>query len=132
MMIPNVSDIPLGTHMNVKHRRIFSLCLMACAINIGISNLAVAQMAKPLKMIVPFPAGGTADVLPRLLAEKMRAQFPAGVLVENKAGGATLALTLYSSPSQMAARYWLLRQDLWPLITICIKSSVSIQRAGNP
>jgi tripartite-type tricarboxylate transporter receptor subunit TctC len=86
MMIPNVSDIPLGTHMNVKHRRIFSLCLMACAINIGISNLAVAQMAKPLKMIVPFPAGGTADVLPRLLAEKMRAQFPAGVLVENKAG----------------------------------------------
>jgi len=72
--------------MNSKHRRIISLCLMACAINLNISDLAVAQMAKPLKMIVPFPAGGTADVLPRLLAEKMRTQFPAGVLVENKAG----------------------------------------------
>lgn len=72
--------------MNVKHRRIISLCLMACAFNTGISNMALAQPAKPLKLIVPFPAGGTADVLPRLLAEKMRAQFPAGVLVENKAG----------------------------------------------
>ena len=41
---------------------------------------------KPLKLIVPFSAGGTADVLPRLLAEKMRTQFPAGVLVENRTG----------------------------------------------
>jgi tripartite-type tricarboxylate transporter receptor subunit TctC len=47
---------------------------------------ALAQSPKPLKLIVPFPAGGTADVLPRLLAEKMRAQFPGGVVVENKAG----------------------------------------------
>ncbi|MFI5446935.1 Bug family tripartite tricarboxylate transporter substrate binding protein [Polaromonas sp. UC242_47] len=47
---------------------------------------AFAQPSKPLKMIVPFPAGGTADILPRILAEKMRANFPAGVLVENRAG----------------------------------------------
>ena len=46
----------------------------------------LAQTPKPLKLMVPFPAGGTADVLPRLLAEKMRAQFPSGVVVENKAG----------------------------------------------
>ena len=32
----------------------------------------LAQPDHPLKLIVPFPAGGTADVLPRLLAEKMR------------------------------------------------------------
>ena len=47
---------------------------------------ALAQTAKPVKLIVPFPAGGTADVLPRLLAEKMRAQYPAGVVVENRTG----------------------------------------------
>jgi tripartite-type tricarboxylate transporter receptor subunit TctC len=72
--------------MNVKKNRFISLCLTACAFSISISNLSLAQPAKPLKLIVPFPAGSTADVLPRLLAEKMRAQFPAGVLVENKAG----------------------------------------------
>jgi tripartite-type tricarboxylate transporter receptor subunit TctC len=48
---------------------------------------AIAQApSKPLKLIVPFPAGGTADILPRILAEKLRANFPAGVVVENRAG----------------------------------------------
>lgn len=47
---------------------------------------ALAQTGKPLKLIVPFPAGGTADILPRILAEKMRANFPAGVVVDNRAG----------------------------------------------
>jgi len=72
--------------MSNKLRRIFPFFFMACAAGLTLSNLAVAQPTKPLKLIVPFPAGGTADVLPRLLAEKMRTQFPAGVLVENKVG----------------------------------------------
>ena len=50
------------------------------------SLVALAQTAKPVKFIVPFPAGGTADVLPRLLAEKLRGAYPGGVVVENKAG----------------------------------------------
>lgn len=52
----------------------------------GAAGIANAQPAKPLKLIVPFPAGGTADVLPRILAEKVRAAYPAGVVVENKSG----------------------------------------------
>lgn len=47
---------------------------------------ARAQPDSALRLIVPFPAGGTADVLPRLLAEKMRPRYPAGVVVENKVG----------------------------------------------
>jgi tripartite-type tricarboxylate transporter receptor subunit TctC len=42
--------------------------------------------SKPVRFVVPFPAGGTADVLPRLLGEKMRGAFPAGVTVENRPG----------------------------------------------
>ena len=57
------------------------LALAAC-----LFGNAFAQASKPLKLIVPFPAGGTADVLPRILSEKMRAQFPAGVVVENRTG----------------------------------------------
>lgn len=45
-----------------------------------------AQSSKSLKMIVPFPAGGTADVLPRLVAEKLRANYPGGVIVDNRSG----------------------------------------------
>jgi len=50
----------------------------------------VAQAAdfptRPIRMIVPFPAGGTADVLPRILSDKLRKRFPEGVVVENKVG----------------------------------------------
>ena len=55
--------------------------------------------SKTLHLIVPFPAGGTADVLPRLLAEKMRKQFTEGVVVENKpgAGGNIGAETVFRS-----------------------------------
>ena len=59
---------------------------LAATIAAAAAGLAIAQPAKPVKLIVPFPAGGTADVLPRILAEKVRAAYPAGVVVENKAG----------------------------------------------
>ncbi len=42
--------------------------------------------SKPIRIIVPFPAGGTADVLPRVLAEKLSARFGQPVLIENRAG----------------------------------------------
>lgn len=57
--------------------------LLACACLMG---TAFSQPSNPLKLIVPFPAGGTADILPRIVAEKMRSNFPAGVVVENRAG----------------------------------------------
>lgn len=53
-------------------------------------GLPVAHAAdfpsRPIRMIVPFPAGGTADVLPRILSDKLRKRFPEGVVVENKVG----------------------------------------------
>ncbi len=61
--------------------------LLAC------SSQAFAQdatnfPAKPIRIIVPFPAGGTADILPRVLGEKLTTRFGQTVLVENRAGAA--------------------------------------------
>lgn len=47
---------------------------------------AIAQALKPIKIVVPFPAGGTADILPRLVSDKLRSTCPGGVVVENKTG----------------------------------------------
>ncbi|PZO19836.1 MAG: tripartite tricarboxylate transporter substrate binding protein [Burkholderiales bacterium] len=59
-----------------------SFALASCLI-----GSALAQSSnQPLRLIVPFPAGGTADVLPRILGEKLRTQFPTGVVVENRTG----------------------------------------------
>jgi tripartite-type tricarboxylate transporter receptor subunit TctC len=60
--------------------------LLAAAFTAAASLAVLAQPAKPIRFVVPFPAGGTADVLPRILAEKMRAAYPAGIVVENKVG----------------------------------------------
>jgi tripartite-type tricarboxylate transporter receptor subunit TctC len=107
---------------NVHRRRFF--IGMACAW--GIQNAAMAQApVKPLRLIVPFPAGGTADVLPRLLAEKLRAQYPGGVVIENRAGaGGNIGaesvfrseadgLTLLASPPGPVA----INQHLYPKLS---------------
>ena len=50
------------------------------------SAQAQAYPSKPIKMIVPFPAGGTTDIVARLVAQRMSESMGQPVVVENKAG----------------------------------------------
>ena len=63
-----------------------SLSLATTALSMG----ARAQTfpSKPLTLIVPFPAGGPADIFGRNLAQGMSAQLGKPVVVENKSGAA--------------------------------------------
>lgn len=81
-----------------------------CVVLLTISTQVLAQGAKPLRIVVPFPPGGTADALTRLTAERLPALIGRPVIVENRAGaGGNLAaeqvfraepdgLTMLSSP----------------------------------
>src|SRR5712691_6163815 len=42
--------------------------------------------SRPIRIIVPFPAGGSADALPRIVAEKLAARWAQPVIVENRVG----------------------------------------------
>ena len=44
--------------------------------------------SRPVKIIVPFPAGGTADVMPRLIGEWLSRKWGQPVVVENRTGAA--------------------------------------------
>ena len=69
-------------------RVILALALAAAACSAG----AQPYPAKPVRILVPFPPGGTADLLTRLTAEKMSAGFGQQFVVENRAGaGGNLA-----------------------------------------
>src|SRR5689334_11941961 len=62
----------------------------------AIARVAVAQTfpARPISLVVPFPAGGPADVIARILGEGMRAPLGQPLVVENVAGaGGSVGIT---------------------------------------
>lgn len=69
--------------MKVLHRIAAALALAVCA------PLALAQAsfpARPVKIVVSFPPGGSADVLARILTPKLTEIWSQPVVIENKPG----------------------------------------------
>ena len=52
------------------------------------SRAADDYPAHPVRVVVPFPPGGTADILPRIIAEKLAARWGQPVIVDNRPGAA--------------------------------------------
>jgi tripartite-type tricarboxylate transporter receptor subunit TctC len=43
---------------------------------------------RPVKIVVPFPAGGTADAIPRIVADWLSRKWSQPVVIENRTGAA--------------------------------------------
>lgn len=72
-------------------RRWFVAWLMAIGLAAGLAmSGGPAQAAgypdHPVKIVVPFPAGGTADAVPRIVAEWLSRKWGQPVVIENHAG----------------------------------------------
>jgi tripartite-type tricarboxylate transporter receptor subunit TctC len=55
----------------------------------GIPVLAQAWPARPIRLVSPYGAGGSSDILTRLLGDALSARLGQGVIVDNKAGAGT-------------------------------------------
>ena len=72
-------------------RGLFAACLGITLLTLA-GPAAWSQAGRTIRIVVPFPAGGSADILARLLGEQISKTFGPAVVVENRpGGGATIA-----------------------------------------
>ncbi len=76
--------------------KIFKRCFPTGALSAALFSLLLPQPAalaqnypvRPIRIVVPFPAGGNADILARVLAQKLSESLGQGVVVDNRVGAA--------------------------------------------
>ena len=107
--------------------------------------------AKPITLVVPFPAGGTTDVLARALADKLGTALGQTVIVESKPGaGATLGADFVAkskpdgytllmgaihhtiAPAVFKKVPYDLQKDFAPITTVALVPNVLVVNANNP
>src|SRR5689334_22411905 len=82
-----MKQVPGRIDMVVEHRKWW--LWMALAILCAAPTPALSQASyptKPVRLIAPFPPGGTSDVLSRILAQKLSDALGRQVIVENRPG----------------------------------------------
>ncbi len=67
-------------------KKLTATLLCAFGLLAGVTATAQTYPSKPIRMIVPFPAGGTTDVVARVVAQRMTESMGQPVLVENRGG----------------------------------------------
>jgi len=131
-------------------RRVLQGITLAAALASG-AAMAQAWPTKPISLVVPFPAGGTTDVLARALGERLSRVLGQAVIVENKPGaGATIGADYVAKAKPDG--YTLLvgavhhtiassvyrklpydfQKDLIPLTTIAMVPNVLVVNANTP
>ena len=140
--------------MKLNHKLTRRHVIHAVALAVALaSGSAMAQIwpSKPISLIVPFPAGGTTDVLARALADKLTQSLGQTVIVESKPGaGATLGADYVAKAKPDG--YTLLvgavhhtiassvykklpydfQKDLAPITTIALVPNVLVVNASTP
>ena len=66
--------------------------LLLCMVLVSLSTSLMAQTFpnKPVKIVVPFPAGGSVDTLARVLGQYLSKKWAQTVFIDNKPGGGTV------------------------------------------
>lgn len=137
----------------MKTRAFLKTWLLGAALTLACSvTLAETYPARPLRFVVPFPAGSATDLAARVMANALTASLGQTIVVDNKpgAGGSIAAMEvvrstpdgytlLFSSNSAMASNVALLkvmpydpRKDLAPVASVGDNALVLMVRSEHP
>jgi tripartite-type tricarboxylate transporter receptor subunit TctC len=72
-----------------RRELVAGLCSGAVVLDVPRAQAEAPYPSRTIKMIVPYPAGGTTDLLGRLVADQLKTALGATVIVENKPGAGT-------------------------------------------
>ena len=75
-----------------RHRLATSFLAAVCLLAATFPNAARAQdswPSRPIHLVVPFPPGGSTDILGRIIAEHLGRELKTAFVVDNKPGGTT-------------------------------------------
>jgi len=117
----------------------------------GLQAFAQAYPAKPIRLVVPYPAGGGTDILARILATQLAQNWGQPVLVDNKPGasgmlgndivakaapdGYTVLIgitALIQSPALYAKVPYDVLRDFTPVSQLATSSDLFIVPASSP
>src|SRR5450755_2328811 len=81
---PSAAGAPKGGIMKRFGMLVHALAL--CALAMPMQAIAQTWPVKPVRIIVPYPAGGTSDILARTLGQKLSEIWAQSIIVDNKPG----------------------------------------------
>ena len=68
-------------------RAVITVCSTLVALTWSVQQAAAQSYpSKPVRIIVPYPPGGTTDILTRLLGQKLGEAWGQQVIIDNRAG----------------------------------------------
>src|SRR5436190_5646282 len=76
--------------------RVLCFALLGCLLAVDASSIARSQAlsagypSRPIRLIVPFPAGGPSDIVARIIGQKMSEDWGQPVVIENRPGANTI------------------------------------------
>ena len=97
----NITETTMTRHLPTRFQtRLLPKLLLALAAAAA-SPFVQAWTDKPVRMLVPAPAGGTMDIVARVLADQLSADIGQPVIVDNKpgAGGGIAVQALMAAPA---------------------------------
>lgn len=72
--------------MGIKRREVVFGALASSLLATGAAHAADAWPAKPLRIVVPYPPGGSSDIIARSISQQLSEALKQTVIVENKPG----------------------------------------------
>jgi len=86
-------------HRMPNRRELLAAGAAAASALLPFPALAQAFPSKPIRIVVPFPPGGSGDVQARLIGEYMARTLGQAVVVDNKPGGGTIIGSVFVAKS---------------------------------